>query len=1551
MNRNRMVCRTLALVLCLTLALGLISGMALQEDEAYVPESTLPSETALPEGVELPEETALPEPVSASGLPEEESTPESADPPEPAAEQSYACQSDDGVAVSAIAAADSGIPADAALHADKLAEGTEAYAQAYDALWQALGLAEGDQLYYLPYDVYFTDAEGGRLEPVSGLVTVTMQFASDPFAAMRGEAGDAPAAISADAGLEGPSLEEPEADISEPETDISDAAEPVMVEERFVAHILADGTVEQLAPETADDGTVTFSVGSFSTMGPAKILSEAGPETVINVPTEAGTIADALARLAGGDGVICLTQDVTVDTTVAVTGGNVTIRSQEGSAFTIRTSGSSENMFALTGGAALTLENVKVDASANTLGRTVTASEDATLTLDEGAELTGNTAFGAVYLDGAAIEISGGTITGNSAGKNEATLLQKTYGTAARFIYNAENAGNQSLGGAVLMVNGSTLTMTAGEISSNSAVCGGGVYAFDSAVSINGGALSYNIADTDTADQAYGGALHVDGPTSTVQIGGSAQITGNTAQRGGAIGFGIDADAVALNITGGSFTGNTAKTYGSIAFISSMNTSIDISGAEFRENSAAKEGGIYKAANTSMTPSGSGKITIHGGAQFIDNTALKGPCLYVTKDNAGAIKEFLVEDATFKGNSATNNAGVIQYNVPNSTFKVTKSTFENNRTDSSGGCFYVAIDAKGTTFTLENSVFTNNYAKQQGGVWRGFPPNADITIKGCTFTDNKAELGAGGCFYFPGDGTNSNITINGGSFTGNFSGSSGGAFRANLDGGAVTVTGGAMFYGNSADVNAGAFSVRRRGGDYYGTVYLLSCTVEGNWCNANFSRYTEADRDPTMHYNTGGVYIGENITCYMYDALVSGNSVNGGYTGGTVGNGIGLCPNAQVFLYPEHGATIYGNGNNGGMDILAVPADPVITYETPAKLYVSPIAPDGRAYNWTDLSGGTARTGEYDWTNIRSGVAPAALGPAGGETNLNPVGFKSHISDAGIATIAAGGSGGYAVQIIDNFTKSALYGGGGMMVNGTVISGELNVSVQKKTVGLPADKANAEFGFTFTVGGYGSSGTGTISVPYTKYVRTGGSTNGSAEFTYHESITSSDGGPSAGMQYSFTLQSDEKITFDFKDSGFSFSKGTNYQFWLEETDPQDASSSRITYIAYAKDGSILSGDMSVSGGPTTEIDHIDFTCTNIFEENNTELDLTKKVDRSPSYSGLLWDFDIQLTNSGAPVTGTYHAEVHENEDKDNIIDCTDNDLQLDGDPEGGGGTGGGWTITFDDTGKGHVKLKKDQTLHIYGLPVGTEYTITETNANTNGYTTENPKITGGPLEAGTPKEETITNEAPETLPLKFSKTTNYDVEQDRLWHFEVTLTPPEDAKYSLEGVYRCEIRFDDKPGDAKTCYVRVDKDGDVRIEDPGDLGKDLHNLKEGDYIALRKRDYFYIYGLPKGIHYVIREVEANTGGYNTTTEPTSAVAGTVEGDLNESATVTYTNTKLDHGDLTVSKTVAGEGGDTTRSWHFKITLKNDNADMHLAGDYRYSIKTGGTAGPSDWLTE
>lgn len=1099
------------------------------------------------------------------------------------------------------------------------------------------------------------------------------------------------------------------------------------------------------------------------------------PESVVYVPKapedlESAAVAKTAESLEGAavllpeGGTIWLTDDVKMNA-VEFSGGNVKISSWDGVVHTLTKDGSAENMFVLTDGAQLTLENVTVDASANTAGRTVSASGGSTLTLNAGAVLENNNSYGAVYLDGSAINVNGGEIRDNSAVKGDSNTKSATLSGSAysAYTYTEEKGEYQPLGGAVLMVNGSSFELGSGELRGNTAWAGGAVFASDlSTMSLLGGEISKNeaVGTEEKTSLAHGGAISIEkSDACSIDISGTS-VTNNTCGYNGA-GLYIDWDVRSLDLTmtGGKFSGNNAGRNGAAICSLASDAVVDIRGtSDFSNNTSALYGSVYlsKVAGTDLPGSGRGRLLIHEGVTFAGNKAQYGGALSVTRE--GAINDITLADCVFQENIATTKLG--------------------------GACFLNVIG----TATLDGVEFTGNKAEQNNAGASYFRvESGSLTIKDAKFTEHNEAKQNGGAFYVQLT-ESSTLMIDGGTYENNFAGFSGGAFYAMIDStSSVTVQGGALFQKNSANVNAGAFALKRFERGNGGTVQLLECDILENWCNAEFGDYTgHSDLVATQHYNTGGIYVGEDVTLHMNNAEVTENYVEKGFNGQTIGSGIGICPHGTLMLYPEEGAKIYNNGNGTGMDILAVPWDEAIDHEVPSQLYICDTTPDAKAYNWKDIEGKDARTGYYSWDQAlkekedeASGIATVSLAAAddsdndyNGEKTLDPVGFKANIDEPEIMLTAAGETEAFepAVRITDNFTKIAEYGGGGLMVNGIVIAGNLGISVEKivavndgaseeKTKDLNAQEYEFElsiFDAATEDDGFGINWPHQVDYTITKKSEGAPSeSSGQKSFLHDKPTIPEDADPltygelNPGHSYyraycRFKLTGEETINFENVKTALGLFDSVNYVFLLQEINTGGADSSTITYKVYHDGteytGPFTEGDDGWEDRDTAKtITKFAFTCTNTFKFG--ELDLTKKVTGAGD-TGKLWTFNITLTEKGdvdKPIDdGTFPVELWEGGKIADTFTGKLGDLDF---------INGVAHLTFT-SGKASVQLKHGQTLKIRDLPLDTHYKVEEPEADKDGYTTTTPANAEGDIteEGPTVTVEFVNDKKPTPTP-------------------------------------------------------------------------------------------------------------------------------------------------------------------------------------------------------------
>jgi hypothetical protein len=319
------------------------------------------------------------------------------------------------------------------------------------------------------------------------------------------------------------------------------------------------------------------------------------------------------------------------------------------------------SLFTVNSGASLTL-----DGSPNALvidGNNVLATaalitvNGGTLNMYDGVTLCNNrntnTATihggGARVVNGGSFTMSGGTISGNTAGGNGSGVY--VYGTSSRFEMQGGIIGGSDLakntagnnGGGVYVGNGGSFALSgAAEIAGNTAVNGGGVM-------VSGGASFVMTAGSITENTATssGGGVDISVASFTMTAG---FITGNKALNGGGVCIVGGSNPAQFDMQGGSITGNSASSNGGGAHISGTDSLFKIQGGTIGGTGEANTatgsgGGVYVANPGVFAMSGAasligngvhvfGTITMEGGARVIDEwvylasgtvITLKGP--------------------------------------------------------------------------------------------------------------------------------------------------------------------------------------------------------------------------------------------------------------------------------------------------------------------------------------------------------------------------------------------------------------------------------------------------------------------------------------------------------------------------------------------------------------------------------------------------------------------------------------------------------------------------------------------------------------------------------------------------------------------------------------------------------------------------------------------------------------------------------------------------------------------------------------------------------------
>jgi hypothetical protein len=404
--------------------------------------------------------------------------------------------------------------------------------------------------------------------------------------------------------------------------------------------------------------------------------------------------------------------------------------------------------------------------------------------------LSGDTAAssgGGLYIRSAPISLTSSSVTGNVAGGSGGGIFVQNGSVSVTGSTIGDNGAGSSGGGlGTGAASAMTLTITGSTLSGNVAGSkGGGVY--DAMTNSTAMVTSSTITDNSTGSD--GGGLH---------LGFSATINGCTisGNRAGGSGGGIFSSGVAIsNCT---ISDNTAGSVG--GGVDGVNSSATLSNSTLSGNSANDGGGLV-FYGPDLTISG---CTITGNAAAKDVGGIE-------MNNTGGAN-FTMTNSTVSNNSAGTSEGGIALTL---TFPVdlepgfssiTNSSINNNK--SGGSEAGIFDDADGARFTNVNII-----GNQSGGSNGGADIKGNLTMTGCTISDNTSALNDAGVLTT--GGTFSGCTINGNHAGGNNGGLD---IEGNLTLGASTIS------GNTAAGSGGGGFVYVN----YGSNSISNCTISGN---------------------------------------------------------------------------------------------------------------------------------------------------------------------------------------------------------------------------------------------------------------------------------------------------------------------------------------------------------------------------------------------------------------------------------------------------------------------------------------------------------------------------------------------------------------------------------------------------------------------------------------------------------------------------------------------------------------------------------------------------
>ncbi len=408
-------------------------------------------------------------------------------------------------------------------------------------------------------------------------------------------------------------------------------------------------------------------------------------------------------------------------------------------------------------------------------------------------------------------------------------------------------------------------------------------------------------------------------------------FSGNTAQKG-------DGGAISnygnLTVKGTTFTNNKDHTsdaqdsnpIGGGAIALGVDSVTNIEGATFKGNTSGFRGGAIATRRTLQAneTGTNGSLTIKDStfngnkAEVVQNSFNSG----LTGGLGGAIATNFnteITGGTFSENTATNGGGAIyltgfvdaqnQTNVSDDkkagNLTITGTTFDSNKATaegSQGGAILTGTNSQ--KLTVNDATFTGNSASSGGGaIWSG----SDTQINGGSFTNNSttgtktgsdladgnSDVAEGGGAIFVGG--ESKVTINGTEFTGNKSGTVGGAIATRVtatieDGSSSLDISNATFENNSATVAGGAISVGNGG---------IAPTITNSTFTGNSS-------------GNGGAIYNKGAELAVTGGSFTSNTSTG--VGGAITNSGGTLTVTDVAFSGNHsthgGGAIYSNGSN-----------------------------------------------------------------------------------------------------------------------------------------------------------------------------------------------------------------------------------------------------------------------------------------------------------------------------------------------------------------------------------------------------------------------------------------------------------------------------------------------------------------------------------------------------------------------------------------------------------------------------------------------------------------
>ena len=1178
-----------------------------------------------------------------------------------------------------------------------------------------------------------------------------------------------------------------------------------------------------------------------------------------------------------------------------------------------------------------------------------------TIVTIKGGSISSNTTTGKV------ISISSGTFTmdGTELSENNVSGLISTSSSNVTIKNVAATSNKSSLsmncGGGVLYVsyaNGKTITLENITATDNEATNGDGGVAYingnaetvvdiancrftGNKAKLSGGAIYLNSKGTTTitdtiisgntangSGKVAGGGIYVNSTSGTITLNGTTRIynneTPNATVKHLTVGAAADI-ALASNKSSSKFASEDNAQRATL----NLNNEVSFAGEDGNKYTLTKSDAVglqnYKSGSTYYWPVGYYTIKEEPAVIYLNSPA---------NGHVADSKTFLLNDlAQAVATAQQRNAKTIYVcgNVDIDTSeKITALntegiTFARCPEHPNGHMFTIKSDV-----TLENTHIDGN--KVNGNAALIYVPSSGcLTVSGKTIIENgknAAEKGNGGGINI----SQGSLTMTGGTITNNSAKQGGGIYAyggklVSFEGGIVsnnTATGGNGGGGAYIEATSSEFGVN--GGRTYfeenkanqlgGGVFIVNGTNANTHHYIYKATFTGNKSFRTGYYYDGGaIYIQSGTTAHMKNVYVSGNTdgdsalANNNYTA------VAVCPTGELAVYELDG--LLAVNNNGKVDIGVISGG--IASKVEPMVYLPSHAPGGGEVSYTYSNGTEVNLSDYQFVKGYFRV----------KTNAS----NQTISSAQ-ATAEANGvviTGNYATQF-----------GAGIMTNGLLKIGTETTTLRVNKVwsdgnenhnndqvlvyltqdGKIVDKdfrsdssviLNKDNNWSYTWTNLGDQfkwGVKEASVDgYTSEVKVEKDTEFSAiaDKYYIATITNTPGDRTNKLVIKKTaigLDPDDSYKFTLKLGNVGNKvytiqmDGTLYPIYNNE----------ITFYLKNQQSAVIDG---LPEGFTYELTEESSSKYNTYQYESVTADTEgsiKTVDvvnmATTSISGeKTWVGDTdtdKIRPESITVTLLQNGETYEYEDYNNPIEVKPNDE-------------GKWLYEFKD-------------LPVYDAEENKyKYTIKEDTTELGDYVTT----------YDSPEDKVIniknTYAPPNTLTV--SKQVVGGLKDDSTeWKFNVELSNIAMTNV-LNPTYTRYTATGEKVDDKEPCklYIQKDKNSDKGNATIGELV-----LKHGQYAVFEN--------LPNDTQYVVTEINANEQDYKIENREIRGTIGKNESgeSVTTGAAATFVNNRA-VGDLSISKTVTGNAGETDRKWKFEVALTSPSENITLADSYTYTV--------------